>query len=204
MSLPPLASLDDLEARMFRDLSADELARSDIMLGDASAVVRNYCRRLFTTMRETTLIRPVGYRVRLPHRPVVDVHSVVLLVDTLRVTIPGFVWDGLDELWLAPAGQVINLAETAYEWLATHNPVAEVDYTSGDAEVPPDVVSVVCSMITRGLSAPGAGGLITEAVGEYSYRLSDAAAQGPLTLTESERSILSAYRLPGVAAELRM
>lgn len=203
MSLPPLATPDDVQARMFRDLSVAEFGRVEVMLTDASAVIRNYTRQLFTSTRATERIRPIGYRLRLPHRPVVTVHSVMLVVRETLIPATGYIYDGADEIWLTDPGQIINLPETAYEWLATHTPVAEVDYTSGYATTPPDVVGVACSMITRSLSAPGAGGIISEAVGEYTYRLSDAAAQGPLTLTDTEKAILAAYRRPGVAVELR-
>jgi len=203
VSLPPLATVDDLQVRMFRALTTEEISRAEFMLADASAVIRNYTRQNFTSVRTTQRIRPIGYRVRLPQRPVVDVHSVNLVIDRMLIPATGFTWDGTDEVWLTNWSQIINLAEVAYEWLATHTPVAEVDYTSGYAETPPDVLGVICSMITRTLSAPGAGGIISEAVGEYNYRLSEAAAQGPLTLTDAEKRILAAYRPAGVAVELR-
>jgi hypothetical protein len=203
VSLPPLATVDDVQQRMFRDITDAEAQRVEVMLDDASAVVRGFCRQNFTQVRATQRIRPVGYRIRLPQRPVVAVHSVALLINNRPITVAGYTWDGTDEVWLGDMGRIINLAETASEWLATHTPVAEVDYTSGYTESPPGVVSVVCSMLTRTLSAPGAGGIISEAVGEYTYRLSDAAAQGPLTLTDAEKAILAAYRRPGAAVELR-
>lgn len=203
MPLPALATVSDIQERMFRELNAAELVRLESMLTDASAVIRSYTRQTFTSLRKTERIRSIGNRVRLPRRPVVTIHSVDLLVDNMTVSAIGYIWDGLDEIWLAEAGQIINLAETAYEWLATHAPVAEVDYTAGYDEVPGDVVSVVCSMITRTLSAPGAGGIISEAVGEYTYRLSEAAAQGPLTLTGAEKAMLAPYRRPASAVELR-
>ena len=203
MSLPPLATLSDVEDRMFRDLSAAEVARVDVMLTDVSAVVRNYTKQLFTVTRATERIRPIGYRIRLPHRPVVTVHSVSLIIEGIPMPAIGYIYDGADEIWLSEAGQIINLAETAYEWLATNTPVAEVDYTSGYDTVPADVVGVVCSVINRAMSAPGAGGIISEAVGEYTYRLSNAAAQGPLTLTQTEKDILGAYRRAGTNVELR-
>lgn len=204
MYLPSLATVDDVQSRLFRELTEPELLRIDVLLADASAVVRRYTRRDFTIVRATQRMRPVGWRIRLPRRPVVDVHTVTLIIDGHPVPVTGYVWDGLDEVWLTSGQQVINLAESAMEWLAINTPVAEVDYTSGDAEVPLDVVSVICSMISRSLSTPGGGGIISEAVGEYTYRLSDAAAQGPLTLTPSERSVLSAYRAAGSVVELRM
>lgn len=203
MSLSPLATVADIEDRMFRELTEVELGRMETMLADTSAVIRNYTRVSFTSARATERVRPVGYRIRLPRRPVTAVHSVSLIIRDALVAALGYTWDGLDEIWLADTTLIINLAETAREWLATHTPVAEVDYTAGYSAVPSDVVSVACSMITRSLSTPGGGGLISEAVGEYTYRLSDAAAQGPLTLTQSERAVLNAYRRPGTAVELR-
>lgn len=188
---------------MFRDLTPGEAVRIERMLIDVSAVVRNYTRQLFTTTRATERVRPVGHRIRLPHRPVVTVHSVSLIIEGTAMPAVGYIWDGADEIWLSEAGQIINLAETAYEWLASNTPVAEIDYTSGYATIPEDVVGVVCSVVTRALSAPGAGGIISEAVGEYTYRLSEAAAQGPLTLTRTEKDILGTYRAFATQAELR-
>jgi hypothetical protein len=203
VSLPTLATVSDVTDRMFRELSEAEMVRVNSMLLDASAVVRNYTRQSFTSVRDTERLRPIGYRISLPRRPVVTVHSVKLIINNSPINAMGYIWDGLDEIYLANEGQIINLAETAYEWLATHHPVAEVDYTAGYDAVPDDVISVVCSMISRSLSAPGGGGIISEAVGEYTYRLSSAAAQGPLTLTEAEKDLLRAYRRQGSAIELR-
>jgi hypothetical protein len=48
-------------------------------------------------------------------------------------------------------------------------------------------------MVIRILTAPGLGGVISETVGEYSYRLSDAAAQGTMGVTDAEKKILESY-----------
>lgn len=203
MSLPSLAEVSDVQDRMFRELTESEINRVEFMLKDASAVIRNYTKQAFTASRATQRLRPVGYRIRLPRRPVAAVHSVGLIINMSLLNMVGWTWDGANEIWLADMGIVINLPESASEWLANHTPVAEVDYTAGYTDVPSDVVGVACSMIARNLSAPAGGGIISQAVGEYTYRLSDAAAQGPLTLTDSEKEILSVYRPNGTVVELR-
>lgn len=203
MSLPPLVTAEDIQRRTFRDLTDAELARVEMLAADASAVVRNYTRCQFTSIRATQRIRPIGYRVRLPHKPVTAVHGVSLIINGSPLPVAGYTWDGTNELWLAGWGVIVNLAETASEWLATHTPVAEVDYTAGYSETPPDVVAVLCSMITRSLAAPAGGAIIQQAVGEYSYQLSEAVVQGPLTMTDAEKAVLAAYRPAGTAVELR-
>jgi hypothetical protein len=213
VALPPLATADDITARIPRELTDAEYARLDVLLADSSAVVRNFCRTPFTALRQIETLRPVGQRIRLPRTPVTAVHTVTQIVDGRPIPAVSFDWDGLAEVWMSGANVCINLPETAYEWLATHTPVAEVDYTAGYVETPPDVVAVMASMVSRSLAmsaASGGGGgtgIIQEAVGEYTYRLSEPAAalaaMGPLTMTQAERDVLSAYRPKASIIELR-
>lgn len=202
MSLSPLVTASEVADRSFRTFTDVELMRVGVMTEDVSALIRNYTRQTFTAERATERLRPVGYRIRLPHTPVTEIHSVNLLVEGVLTPTLGYFWDGLNEIRLGE-GQIINLSEAATEWLAIHTPVAEVDYSFGYAEVPADIKSVACSIILRTMSAPGGGGIISEAVGEYTYRLSDAAAQGPLSMTEAEKAILAAHRRPAATIELR-
>lgn len=205
--LPPLASPDDVAARLPRELSDEEYARLDILLADASAMIRTFCRNPFTAQRGTQRLRPIGTVVRLPRRPVAGVHGVVLILRDMRLPVAGYLWDGLDELHLADPGLVINLPELAYDYLDQYDLVAEVDYTAGYPQTPPDVLSVVCTMVNRALSMPGMGGMggiVSEAVGEYTYKLSDAVATaGPLFLSEAEKAVLRTYRPASTLIELR-
>lgn len=213
MALPPLATADDIAARIPRELTDEEYRRLDVLLADASAVVRNYCRQPFTEIQAVETLRPIGQRIRLPRTPVVAVHAVTQLVDNLRIPAVYFEWDGLNEVWLGSPSVIINLPETAYTWLATHTPVAEVDYTAGYPETPPDVLAVMASMCSRSLAMSAAGGsgggtgIIQEAVGEYFYRLSEPAAAiaaaGPLAMTQAERDVLNTYRPKASVIELR-
>lgn len=203
MSLPPLAQSSDVTARLPATLTVPT-GRMTALIADASAVVRSYTKQQFTQSQTTERIRPIGYRIRLPQKPVVSVDSLSLILNNAApVAFPGFWWDGSDEVWLLNENQVINLAEELMYALRYETPVALIQYTHGYSTTPDDVLAVVCSMITRTLTAPGLGGVVSEGVGEYNYRLSDAAAQGALTLTDSEKSVLSSYRRRTTVLESR-
>lgn len=195
--------MGDIEDRLPRPLQDAERTRAEALLSDASAVVRNFTRRAFTAATTTEKIRPIGYRILLPQRPVTSVDAVSLIVNGETRPLFGWVHDGGAEVWLFGDGQLINYSELLLEWLVYNSPMAQVTYTHGFPEVPPDVVAVVASMVGRTLTAPGLGGVVSEAVGDYNYRLSDTAAQGTLTLTDSEKTLLKAYKRAATSTELR-
>lgn len=206
-ALPPLASPDDVADRLARELTDAEYDRLPILLADASAMIRNYCRQPFTSSRATQRLRPIGYVVRLPRRPVAAVHTVTMVFGDLLLPTPGFFFDGLDEVSLVGVGVVLNLPEIALDYLAEQDLVAEVDYTAGYIEIPPDVVAVACGMAGRALTMPGTGGMggvVSETVAEYNYKLSESfASAGPLALTDADKATLSAYRPASTLVELR-
>lgn len=196
MSLPPLASINDVISRLPSGTVIDE-NRVISLLRDASATIRRYTKQDFTVAMTTQDIRPIGYKLKLPKRPVLDVVSIQIKLPGSQVgvytSIPSFYWDGSSEVWLVDGSSVVNLAEeviSALEWMT---PVCRVTWQHGYTEIPDDVVGVTCSMVNRIITAPGLGGVISETVGEFSYRLSDAAAQGPMALTQSEKDILDDY-----------
>lgn len=205
MSLPPLASLDDVVVRVPSTVTVD-VDRTTSLIADASAVVRSYCKQQFTVSQTTEKIRPIGYRVRLPQRPVVSVDDLALqLLNTVTPQpFPGWWWDGSDEVWLVTGDQVINLAEELQFALRWQTPICLVTYTHGFDTVPDEVVTVVCSMVTRALGAPGLGGVTQEGAGQFTYRISDFAAAGVAGLSPAEQEILKPYRpRRNATAELR-
>lgn len=193
--LPPLANVGDVVARLPSSVSVEE-QRVTALLTDASATVRRYTKQDFSIQTTTEKIRPIGYKLKLPKRPVLSVNSIAIqLPNSLtQSTIPGWYWDGSDEVWLTDGGSIVNLAEELLFAMQYLTPICFTNYTHGYTEPPDDIVGVVCSMVTRIVTAPGLGGVISESVGEYSYRLSDAAAQGPMALTQAEKDTLDAYR----------
>jgi hypothetical protein len=195
VSLPPLAGPDDIAARLPSDFALDT-NRATVLLKDASAIARRVAKQTFTVNTTTEKVQPVGYRLKLAEQPVISVQSVSLKLpgsDTMQ-PIPNWYWPGDQEVWLLVEGQVINLPEDIAYLLEWQTPPMFVNYTHGLTEVPDDVVGVVCSMVLRTITAPSMGGVVSENVGEYGYRLSDAAAQGALALTQAEEAILLDYR----------
>jgi hypothetical protein len=194
MSLKPLVTVTDVTDRLPSTVTVEE-KRVAALIADASAAARRISKQEFTIRQSTVGIRPIGYKLRLPQSPVISVDEIsIRLPNSLTtVTIPGWYWDGSDEVWLTDGGSIINLAEELLFVLQWQTPTCLTTYTHGYTEVPDDVVGVVCSMVNRIITAPGLGGVISESVGEYSYRLSDAAAQGTMGLTEAETKILRSY-----------
>lgn len=205
VGLPPLVSVADVLTRLPDGVTVDA-ARVGALARDVSAAVRSYTKQDFTVRESVGKVRPVGYRLKLPQAPVVAVTSVAVRLPGGSGTtpLPGWYWDGSNEVWLLNESQVINLPEELGEVLAWQTPMCHVTYTHGYEQTPDDVVGVVCSALVRVVTAPGGGGVVSEAVGEYSYRLSDAAVQGPMMLTQAEKDALSSYRPRRTAtAELR-
>lgn len=194
MSLPPLITPTDVIARL-PSTYVIETVRATALIADASATARRISKQDFTVNQSTVGIRPVGYRLILPQRPVVSVDNIAIRLpnSSSLVTIPGWYWDGSDEVWLTDGGSIINLAEEVLFALQWQSPMCFTTYTHGYTDTPDDIVGVVCSMVIRILTAPGLGGVISETVGEYSYRLSDAAAQGTMGVTDAEKKILESY-----------
>jgi hypothetical protein len=189
-----LVGVEDVTARLPSTVTV-EVPRVTALILDASATARRISKQEFTIRQSTVGIRPIGYKLRLPQSPVISVDeiSIKLPNSPTTVTIPGWYWDGSDEVWLTEGGSIINLAEELLFALEWQTPLCLTTYTHGYTETPDDVVGVVCSMVNRIITAPGLGGVISETVGEYSYRLSDAAAQGTMGLTEAETKILRSY-----------
>lgn len=200
-----LATFDDVLFRMPGNLtlgSADQ-PRVLTLLGDASAVVRRYTRRTFTFEQTTEKLRPTGYTLKLPNRPVVSVDEVSIIVWNQVQPIPGWVFDGIDEVDLAGVGNVLNASELVFEWLHWKTPVAQITYTHGYEDIPDEITAIVAGMVSRAMTAPSVGGVDRESVGDYSYSLSASSQAGPLALTQAEKDVLNVYRRPAATVELR-
>jgi hypothetical protein len=205
VGLPPLAQVRDVTNRLPGSAEVEPI-RLTALLADASAAVRRFTKQTFTVAQSTVNLRPVNNRLRLNNRPVVSVDDVSIWSRGAAApsSFAGWFWDGGNEIQLPSPDQVINLSEDVTDILRGQSPMCRVTYTHGYAEVPEDVVAIACAMATRIITAPGLGGIISETVGEYSYRLADTAAQGAMALTDAEKKILASYRpSPMTSIELR-
>jgi hypothetical protein len=200
-SLPPLASEDDVAARVGRDLTGTEAVRLTPLLADASAQIRRYCRRDFLThINETQVLYGHDSEIYLPGKPATGVSAIVaygggILPD---FPVPWWVWDGLQKITIAPGYGIINLPEA---WMTddAYPGTYEVTYSWGDTCVPDDVVMVCANAALSVLTAPtAAAGVIGETIGAYSYRLERGGGGVSVALSAADLLLLKDYRL-GVA-----
>ena len=192
-----LASPDDIEARLGRDLTAQEAARAQALLSDASAVVRAYTRQNFDLVTDDEVVlRATGGRISLPGRPVQGVSRVEVIggSDALPdFTLADWLFDGIDTVRIGEGAAVINLPEAWWDddgYPGTYR----VTYTHGYAEVPAEMLSVVCGVVLRVLTNPS--GYRSETVGSYSvtYAVPATGEQLGTNLTRYEMRVLDRYR----------
>lgn len=194
MPLPDLATLQDLQNRIGRDLTVEETRLASTLLRDASAAVRLYTGQTFTrVVDDAHPIRVRNGRVKLPQRPAISVASVTAtaLDQTLAPII--FWWDGLQTIILNP--NVPNW----FAWEPFRHDVYTVivTYTHGyaDGELPPALVGLVTQITGRALGTELIqSGITTESIAGYSYGLGAAAAAGGFGLLPAEKDALDHFR----------
>lgn len=197
MSLEPLASMDDLQNRLGRDLSDEEIGRAPYLLIDASSKIRSYTHQQITQSETTDRVRITTRDglIRLPQYPVVSV-ATVISVET-QVVIP-YYWDGL-KLWGWGRFPSSNIETPLYNRSRRHGIVVDVTYTHGYAPVPDEVIGVTCQVASRALgSQPDQAGVTQETYAGYSYTLGTAAASGGFGLLAAETEVLGDYMAPAV------
>ena len=210
--MAPLATVEDLAARLGRDLTPDEQARAGALLADASALVRRYTGQRFESppVTETVILRARGGEVRLPQRPVLSVDAVLAVVGLAGVAdvpVVGWRWDGRDLVHVDVCDDVVINLPAILDDVENYRPRSyRVTYQHGYDEVPDDVVAVVCAATLRTLTAPTmAGGVVAETIGGYSYRLADGTAGGvAVTLNGADREALAPYRRRSGVTMVRM
>lgn len=193
--MTPLATQDDVEARLGRSLTLAESSRLDGLLIDGSAAVRRYVPQDFTEATTTDRLRVRNGRVTLPQRPVTAVSAVNSITgDPVLYT-----WEGFDSIATSP-----NVPDT-FAWVPWVNGIKAVDvtYTHGFNPIPDDIIGVVCSIVMRALGRdPIDAGLTSESIQGYSYSLGAAGAAGALGMLQAEKDILDAYKREGSSARM--
>ena len=191
MALDPLATTDDLAARLGRDLDDTELVQAEALLAGASARVRTYTGQDFTFVEDDVVQVKVRNGIaRLPQRPVTAVAAVV----DLSANSVAFTWLNDDR---------IQVGVTALNWFEVEpwrNAVPElrVTYDHGYEEIPADVVDICCAMVARKMAlGPESGAYQSENIAGYGYSTGAAAAAGSVGLLNDEKAALDAYRRRG-------
>lgn len=201
-----LATRPDLVSRLGRDFTAEEDARVDALLADASSLVRSYTLQDFTSATSTVTLRAQGGLIRLPKRPVTAVSSVTAigLNGTPDVALADWWWDGLNVVRIGDGMCVINMPETWHDQEDGYPGTYRVVYAHGDDDVPGDVVAVTSAMVLRCVTAPTQlGGVTSETIGPYSYRLESANMGTAVTMTDADRDALKHYRPRAGTASMR-
>lgn len=190
-----LATVEDIEVRLGRTLSAEEADQVEALLDDVSAAVRAYIGQSVDTDEQTARLRVRNGTIRLPRIPVTEVESVADM-------------DGNDIDFTWHAGQVVTLGASftdgwSIEPTRAGNTWVDVTYTAGWGTVPADLVAVVCQIVGRAFGRPAdSTGLTSESIAGYSYSVGGAAAAGPLGMLADEKAVLDRYRIPGGTAYL--
>lgn len=197
MGLPALAAQADVEARLGRSLAPQEQARIDALLTDISAMVRSRTRQQFTQNQTTERLRAIDGKLRLVQKPVISVDQleVVNWDGTTTPYTPGVWWfDGIDTIAGVTLESTVIVNSPAI-WADRIMPAAfQVTYTHGDAETPDDILGIVCNAAIRALGAASPSGVVSETVGQYTYRLDPTAVGGPVGFLTDEILILNRYR----------
>lgn len=192
MTLDPLATVDDLEARAA--VTLDDDSKIDALLRDASAAVRDAAfGQEFTAGTKTDQrVKIRNGIVRLPQRPVTAVTAVKDENDNALE----FTWLGDDRVRLANTA-----ALNAWELEPYRNPLGEVlvTYAYGyeTGALPDLLVAITCNVALRALGRdPRDGALVQESVEGYSYQTGSIGAAGPVGLLPEEKLRLGRFARP--------
>ncbi len=215
--MDPLATDGDLAARLGRDLTPDEAARSEALLKDASAKIRSYTGRQFSVVADDMIVlRPVGSHLRLPQTPVTAVTEIMAIggAGLPDITLPAacWQWDGVDLVELWPINPDVWLSLPTAEWIEYGQwgpDTYRVIYSHGHEPIPDDVVAVCCTMVLRTLTSPtSTEGLVSESIGQYNYQYGQGPGRqspGPtVKMTDDDRNELAHYRRKASSIQLRV
>ncbi|WUI02105.1 hypothetical protein OHR68_09945 [Spirillospora sp. NBC_00431] len=193
MTLAPLATTDDLDART---ITWDDQALAETYLGVASASVRDAAGVPISRVTSTvSLFGDDGQWLRLPGPPVISVASVVLDGETLDdyAVVDGFLFRVCGWRVCGPLPKP-----------------AVVTYTHGLADVPADVVDLVCRMAASAilLAEQGEGGsglvvdrIVSERLGDYAVTYDKASGTTEMELAQATRDRLRS-RFGGTSAAM--
>jgi hypothetical protein len=181
VSLPPLASVDDLAAVLGEDCIAANDPRALAALNGASALARMIARQTISAVADDVVeLSTAGPELWLPERPVTDVAE----IDVTDC----FVADPV----LAP-GSYCWSSNGRVQGPFSYNGRVLVTYSHGYNPVPDDVRFAVADIAARRYGGGVSGGLLqSESIGSYSY--SYRAPDGAYGLPSAEVAVFKRYR----------
>lgn len=198
MSPPALATTDDLDART---IGWDDQTLAQTYLDVASAAIRDAAGCPITSLTSTIDLWPDGdsQYLRLPGPPVTSVTSVSMAGTAL---IAGTHYVLMDGMLYRPAGwQSYSLLALGVVPTSLLPSPIRVTYVHGLAEVPADVVDLVCRMTASALVAASAaedgsglavGNVVSERLGDYSVTYNRDSGVTEMELTDKTRHRIAA------------
>lgn len=203
--MPDLATVEDLEAALGRDLTAAEAARAPALLAQASAKLRTFTKMDFAAAEDDEIVlRPVGAMLRLPNRPTAVSEVAQMGADgSVGRVLPAaeWAWAGLDEIELWPNSLPPLCSELPDRYRVTYD---------HDGTVPDFIKVKAVELVLRTLMAPTmAPNLVSERAGNYHYQYGQfpgGQSPGPtVVMTEAdERELrLAGYRRGAMSIQTR-
>lgn len=208
--LLPLATVDDLEARLGASLSTAQAARAPALLADASVTVRRFCRQDFDLVTgDSVVIRPIGKTLRLPQRPVLAVTAVVAVGSNgiPDIALSGWTFDGVDVVNIDGLNSDVFVSYPAwFDDVDTDINTYRVTYDHGYPVTPDDIKGKVCQMVNRVLTADTlVEGVTQETIGQYSRQWQQGTGATGITpiLTRADRQDLIDWGYRRVAGTIQ-
>lgn len=193
MPLDPLATTDDLDARMNGGLPVGDVTRAEALLVDASSAVRDAAGQTLTEATSTLVWLKVRRGiVRLPQRPVTAVSA----VEDENGNDVTYTWLGDDRVRLS-----LTDAINAWELVPYSTPLGEVrvtyDHGYAAGAIPDLIVGITCNAALRALGRDGLDGSVQqESIEGYSYQTGSIGAAGPVGLLPEEKLRLQSFLRP--------
>jgi hypothetical protein len=177
MALAPLATLADMAARGVA-VSVDEAPAVAVYLDVASTLVRDAAGSPVSQVTSVVTLEGSGGRLHLPGKPVTAVSAVS--IDGVAVSDWKLLSGALARSCGFPDGSEV-----------------EVTYTHGLAEVPADIVDLVCRLAGQELLALRNGEVAarptkSERIGDYAITYDTDVYSGAMVLTDFQRARLAA------------
>lgn len=181
------ASANDIASRLGVTFTTTEQAQADAFCGDATELIRDYCRQDITAATGITMDReaPDGPWFDLPQRPVTGVTSVAVNGQTVTdfsqigdrlYRVYGWRWPSVDTI---PPLAIYGLKSTVH-----------VVYDAGYPEVPGVIHATCVRMVLRAMDNPT--GLDQAGIDDYTPRFND--GRGGVFLTDDDKRAVRRYR----------
>lgn len=181
MTLPDLATTEDLSAVAGREVSAED-STALYWLEVASDIIRTYCLRPFALVTETVTLTPVNGTLFLPNYPVVSV-------------------DGITNNWYGQqwsqdsSTATVDMATGIVRMAGAMGQTVAVTYTYGTDEVPPAIRAAAARIAAENYLrvVDETFGIDSETIGGYSVRYSKPSGDA-VALTDAGMAALSRWR----------